>query len=268
MTSVIKDLTKGLEEILQIDSPRNIHNLSPSALFVITLFIVISALLANSLILLLVLGGLNLLLGISIGIRSRKYLIRPIVFSVFVLAISLPAAFLTEGTTLFSINIGPFTAVVSLEGVYKVAQFVLRAWVCIGAISTLTSTLGISGILSLLEQIRVPNIVIQTISLTYRYLFISIQESQKVLLAREARRYRGSKFINMKDLRDLGKILGVLFIRTYERSERVYLAMKARGFTIRRTNLPRRYSISINSKDIPFILVILVLIFFAFTKFA
>jgi len=36
----------------------------------------------------------------------------------------------------------------------------------------------------------------------------------------------------MQSLRDLGNILATLFIRTYERSERVYLAMKARGFQV------------------------------------
>jgi energy-coupling factor transporter transmembrane protein EcfT len=38
--------------------------------------------------------------------------------------------------------------------------------------------------------------------------------------------------MNYQALKDFGVILAALFIRTYERSERVYLAMKARGFSI------------------------------------
>jgi cobalt/nickel transport system permease protein len=36
--------------------------------------------------------------------------------------------------------------------------------------------------------------------------------------------------MRMREIRSLGSIIGTLFIRSYERSERVYAAMAARGF--------------------------------------
>jgi cobalt/nickel transport system permease protein len=57
-----------------------------------------------------------------------------------------------------------------------------------------------------------------------------------VLIAKEARTFIHKKTVNMQSLRDLGNIIATLFIRTYERSERVYLAMKARGFDINNQN--------------------------------
>jgi cobalt/nickel transport system permease protein len=78
----------------------------------------------------------------------------------------------------------------------------------------------------------VPGLIIQLFSLTYRYFFVSIHEAQSVLLAKEARTYRHNRNFNLQALRDLGSVLSSLFIRTYERSERVYLAMKARGFEV------------------------------------
>jgi cobalt/nickel transport system permease protein len=80
--------------------------------------------------------------------------------------------------------------------------------------------------------LKVPTLIIQLFSLTYRYFFVSIEEAQSVLLAKEARTYVHKRSMNLQSLKDLGGIIASLFIRTYERSERVYLAMKARGFQI------------------------------------
>ena len=88
--------------------------------------------------------------------------------------------------------------------------------------------------LQLLSAIKVPNIIVQLFSLTYRYFFVSIHEVQSVLIAKEARTYVHKRTINMQALKDLGSVVATLFIRTYERSERVYLAMKARGLEIER----------------------------------
>jgi energy-coupling factor transporter transmembrane protein EcfT len=55
------------------------------------------------------------------------------------------------------------------------------------------------------------------------------------LIAKEARTYINRR-INFQSIKHLGAILASLFIRTYERSERVYLAMKARGFDISKNN--------------------------------
>ena len=83
----------------------------------------------------------------------------------------------------------------------------------------------------MLATLRVPSIM-QLFSLTYRYFFVSIEEAQSVLIAKEARTYVHKRTLNIQALKDLGAIIASLFIRTYERSERVYLAMKARGFQI------------------------------------
>jgi cobalt/nickel transport system permease protein len=95
---------------------------------------------------------------------------------------------------------------------------------------------GFDKVLKLLAALKVPAVVVQLFSLTYRYFFVSIHETQSVLIAKEARTYIHKRTINMQALRDLGTIIATLFIRTYERSERVYLAMKARGFEINNQN--------------------------------
>ncbi len=267
MPSAIKDLVRGLEEILEADAAGGSRrSLSPLALVIVASLIVLSALFANSLLQLVALGMLSTLLAASLGIRLKRYFTKPIVLSLFVFLISFPAAFLTGGAPLFTISMGSLTASASFEGAYRVALFVMRVWVCVATLTTLTSILGIDGILNVLAQMRAPGILIEVISLTYRYLFISIHETQKMLLARDARRFQNKKYINAQDLRDLGKVLAALFIRTYERSERVYLAMKARGFALGRARPLKKHSI--NSNDLPVILAVLAVIFFALVTLA
>lgn len=233
--SSIKDLIRGLEEILEVEAQSNLKkDISPLALIIVTSLIIISALISNSLTQLLALGGINVLIGATLRIRLKKYLIKSAVFALIVFILSIPSVFFVNGTPLFTLNVRIFVISISSEGLCRVALFVLRALVCVGALTLSASVLGIDGILNILAKVRAPKIILQMVSLTYRYIFVSIDEAQKMLLAREARRYRIKKFINLQDLRDLGKVLAALFMRTYERSERVYLAMKARGFTMER----------------------------------
>jgi energy-coupling factor transporter transmembrane protein EcfT len=82
------------------------------------------------------------------------------------------------------------------------------------------------------------------------------------LIAKEARTYINKRTLNLQSLKDLATILSSLFIRTYERSERVYLAMKARGFEISKNN---KYAIpALHTKDVVFAASIIV----AFTYLA
>lgn len=265
MSSVVKDLFRGLEEILKVDSISSIKSaLSPLGLMIVALLIIISSLFTASLLSLSVLGALTLLLATFLRIPLRRYLIRSAIFALFVFSISIPVAFLAEGMTLFTINIGPLTLSPSFEGTYRVAQFVLRAWVCIASLTMLTSTLGIDGIINILSKTKIPRIILQTISLTYRYIFLSIHEAQSMLLAREARRFRRKKFMNIQDLQDLGKIMAALFMRTFDRSERVYLAMKARGFSFEGRRYPKIQSL--NMYDLSLILIVVALIFLSLTS--
>jgi cobalt/nickel transport system permease protein len=102
----------------------------------------------------------------------------------------------------------------------------------VASLILLVLSTGFEKTLKLFANLKVPMVMIQLFSLTYRYFFVSIEEAQSVLIAKEARTYINKRSLNLQSLKDLGAIIASLFIRTYERSERVYLAMKARGFQI------------------------------------
>jgi cobalt/nickel transport system permease protein len=129
-------------------------------------------------------------------------------------------------------------------------------WFCVASLTLLILSTGFDKVLKLLSSLKVPSIVVQLFGLTYRYFFVSIHEAQSILIAKEARTYVHKKTINMQALQDLGGILATLFIRTYERSERVYLAMKARGFEI--DNSSKLIMPSLRVRDVFFVSSIII----------
>jgi cobalt/nickel transport system permease protein len=67
--------------------------------------------------------------------------------------------------------------------------------------------------------------VIQLLFL-YRYLFVLLEESLRMIRAREARSF-GKKG---KEMKTFVRLISVLLIRSVERAERIYQAMVSRGF--------------------------------------
>jgi cobalt/nickel transport system permease protein len=79
-----------------------------------------------------------------------------------------------------------------------------------------------------------PRLLVAIISFMYRYMFVLVDETMRLLRAREARSARLSTRKGGGSLlwraRVAGNMVGQLFLRSYERSERIYNAMLARGY--------------------------------------
>ena len=72
-----------------------------------------------------------------------------------------------------------------------------------------------------------PGLLVTTLALLYRYLFVLIDELERMQRARAARTFRSSRW---KTWQVLASIAGQLFVRSTERAERIYAAMCARGW--------------------------------------
>ena len=78
-----------------------------------------------------------------------------------------------------------------------------------------------------LERLRMPQLMVQIMQFMFRYLDVISSEMHRMRIARESRAFEA------RTLRNLGVIAhsaGALFIRSYERGERVHLAMLSRGY--------------------------------------
>ncbi|MDD1721235.1 MAG: energy-coupling factor transporter transmembrane protein EcfT, partial [Euryarchaeota archaeon] len=85
-----------------------------------------------------------------------------------------------------------------------------------------------STLLASLERLRVPPLITSMLSFTYRYIFVFVDEGERLNRAKTSRCIEGATY--RLRLRASAKTIGMVFIRAYERGERIYRSMLARGF--------------------------------------
>jgi len=93
---------------------------------------------------------------------------------------------------------------------------------------TLAATTEPQELLIGLERLRLPHLLVQIMGFMVRYLDVVTTEMQRMRVARES---RGFTARNPRHWPVLARSAGALFIRSYERGERVHLAMLSRGYT-------------------------------------
>lgn len=90
----------------------------------------------------------------------------------------------------------------------------------------LIATTSFPGVCHGLRQLGLPSLFVSQLSFLYRYIFVLMEETMRIIRARNMRSYGRSG----KGIKIYVRITGILFIRTIERAERVYFAMLSRGF--------------------------------------
>jgi cobalt/nickel transport system permease protein len=78
-----------------------------------------------------------------------------------------------------------------------------------------------------LERLNMPALIVQIMSFMFRYAEVITGEMHRMRIARES---RGFQARDLRQLRAVAQSAGALFIRSYERGERVHLAMLSRGY--------------------------------------
>lgn len=124
-----------------------------------------------------------------------------------------------------SYNLGFIT--VNRSAPVIIANLLVKAWLSVLAMILLSASTRFSLLLKSLERLRVPAIFIALLSFVYRFAAVLQDEVIRIRRARDSRGFGGSRVYQLKVS---GQMLGSFFVRSYERSERVYQAMAARGF--------------------------------------
>jgi cobalt/nickel transport system permease protein len=91
--------------------------------------------------------------------------------------------------------------------------------------------------------LRVPEALGQIVVLMYRQLYILLDEWRRATQAREC---RSAGRLNLSRTSIYGKQLGVIFLRSWDRADRVHAAMMVRGFDGR---LPLRGPHRLTARD-------------------
>ncbi|GAB4483992.1 MAG: cobalt ECF transporter T component CbiQ [Thermodesulfovibrionales bacterium] len=103
-----------------------------------------------------------------------------------------------------------------------IVKFILT----ISATLILIATTSFPGVCSALRKLGVPAPFISQLLFLYRYLFVMMEETMRIVRARDLRSF-GTRGAGVTAFTGL---VGTLFIRTIERAERIYNAMLCRGF--------------------------------------
>jgi len=212
-----------------------IHRLEPRVKVILTVtFIVSNALLPDgawlafgvvwSFIL-----AINVLAHLGLGFSlKRSFIALP-----FALA-AISSIFTIHGTPLAEWHLLMWTLIPTDAGLLRFFSILIRSWLSVQVAILLVAVTTFPDLIHALEHLRVPKILTTIIAFLYRYLFVLTDEVLRLLRARQSRsaaapgqRSGGSIAWRAKVA---GHMTGQLFLRSYERSDRIYNAMLARGY--------------------------------------
>ncbi|MGB7414378.1 MAG: cobalt ECF transporter T component CbiQ [Thermosynechococcaceae cyanobacterium] len=129
---------------------------------------------------------------------------------------------------------------VTSTGLTVLGSVTLKALLCLIGLNLLTLTTSVPALLQSLIQLRVPPLLVAILASMYRYIGVLVEELTTMRQAAASRNLKISSGRRQRSV--IGNMFGSLFIRTYERGERVNQAMLARGYSgipVATRNLPK-----------------------------
>ena len=217
-----------LDEYSNLDS--FLHRLDPRVKFITTLAFILAVVVTPPLRWWAFAGYFALVVCLLIlsKLPPLYVLKRSLVIVPFVLVIAIFIPFFKQGEVAGSYNLWLWEVTVTYDGLAVLVNVLIKAWLSILSLILLSSTTSFTSLLKGLEQLRMPRVMVMILSFVYRYIFVLVDEVLRLRQARDSRNLgRGKRIWQIKTV---GNMIGTLFIRSYERGERVYSAMVSRGY--------------------------------------
>ena len=118
--------------------------------------------------------------------------------------------------------------VYSREGLELAMIIVLKGNAIILLLSALIGTIDAASLAHALEHLRLPRKLVHLLIFTVRYLEVLHEEAQRLYRAARVRGFEAGAALHT--YHTLSRLLGMLLVRSVDRSERILAAMKARGY--------------------------------------
>ncbi len=219
---------KSLEEINIRDS--KLHNISAESKIVSLIILLILMIILNSVV---SLSMLLLFLIFEALIFERSVFKTWIFVPLFTGIIAIPAIFITPGTPIAHFGF----IVITYEGVLAAIHLTLRTLIAVTCVALLTKTTPWEDILESLRLLRIPELFILILFLTFRYIFFLARITEATLLSLKSRMIGKEKIFQSWKM--YAPLVGNLFIKSYEMQEKIYIAMNARGFNLKKDKVLR-----------------------------
>ncbi|MFF8832559.1 cobalt ECF transporter T component CbiQ [Streptomyces sp. NPDC015131] len=117
---------------------------------------------------------------------------------------------------------------VSVPGLWDAWNVLAKGTLGVAASVLLAATTELRALLLGLQRLRLPPLLVQIATFMIRYGDVITDEMRRMSVARRSRGFEAS---GLRHWKVLAQSAGALFIRSYERGERVHLAMVSRGYT-------------------------------------
>ncbi|MBA7663981.1 Energy-coupling factor transporter transmembrane protein EcfT [subsurface metagenome] len=165
---------------------------------------------------------------LAIKIPPRLLLLRLTMPLVMAAVVLITQIFFYGATPLFTISLWGFHLVGYVEGLAHGFLIMCRVIGGVSLILFLSMSTPANKLLLAASWFRLPKIFIELVLLVYRYVFVLIEE---VVAIRDAQKVRLGYRNWRRSMKSLGVLGSSLILRAYDRAERVFEAMIARGYT-------------------------------------
>ncbi|TDB74351.1 cobalt ECF transporter T component CbiQ [Micromonospora sp. KC723] len=214
----------GHAHVLYREVPSPVHRLAPEAKITAMVLFTI-AVVATPREALWAFAGYAVLVALvaALGrVGARWLLLRSMIELPFVLfAFALPFLGAGERVEVAGLSL-------SVDGLYGGWNIVAKGTLGVLASLLLAATTTTRDLIIGLDRLRCPQIVTQIATFMLRYLDVLVGEARRMRVARVS---RGDDPRFLWQLRGFAAGVGALFLRAFERGERVYLAMLSRGYS-------------------------------------
>lgn len=145
---------------------------------------------------------------------------------------------------------------ITSEGLLVLGSVSIRALLCLLMLNLLVLTTSIPALLNALAELKLPPLLVAVMASMYRYIELLIDQFKTMRQAAISRNLLGRRHHQRLVI---GSIIGSLFIRTYERGDRIHQAMLARGYRGLPPvlNLPQRTRLDVVALTLTLLLLLL-----------
>ncbi len=165
-----------------------------------------------------------LLAGVAAAARVPPgFLLRRLLIEVPFVAFALLMPFVAQGPRTEVLGLS-----LSVSGLWGAWNVLAKGTVGVAASVLLAATTPLRDLLLGLQRLRLPSLLVQIATFMIRYGDLITDEMRRMRVARAS---RGFEARGVRHWGVLAASAGALFIRSYERGERVHLAMVSRGYT-------------------------------------
>ena len=185
-------------------------------------------------------------------LRSMEAVMFVLLFTaVLVLASGVPLRHLGKNLALaVPFIVVPAVALLFTSGPYNAAVLAMRILASVLALTAVISTTPLFNLLKTLQWFRMPKLLSSLMMFAYRFIFVLIDEMDRMKMARMARGYTGRGNLLSRDVfRTLSFTAGMIFVRSNDRATRIYDALLARGYSGEIRTLDR---LKVRRRDVAF----------------